>query len=523
MDPVAGDASRPDVDLVDVVALTRALVDIDSTTGREAAAGRLAEPAARRARLPRRRASRSAATGSTCSRRLGDDAAGRASPRTTTACRRSSRAASSAACSSAAACATPRASWPRRWPPPSGCGSAARRASACCSSSARSGAATAPAWPTSARPPASAILINGEPTDNRLGIATRGILRVRLVASGRAAHSSFPELGESAIDKLLDALMVVRGVELPDDVELGRTHYTVGLIDGGVAPNVVSPHADGRADVPHRGRRRRRCARRSTSSKGWWPSSTCSTFPPCGCTACPGFETAVFPVHDRRAAADATGACRSSSVPAPSTWRTPTTSTCRSTSCATPSTSTKRWPRGCCRRRASWCRRSAAARRYTRRRKRRTPTRSSHDSKMCSSLVAVALTVACTRATPEQQIVNDAAAALGGAERVSAVKTLVLEGTGTQYNLGQDLVPGASGQTFTVSAFKRTVDVAGGRARTELTRKPELHLLPGPGGAEAGRRHRRRRGLQRGRPTAPPRARPSPWPPIAARSCCTIR
>jgi acetylornithine deacetylase len=87
------------------------------------------------------------------------------------------------------------------------------------------------------------FLINGEPTDNRLGLATRGMLRVRLVASGRAAHSSFPELGESAIDKLLDALMVVRGLELPEDPELGRTHYTVGLIDGGVAPNVVSPHA----------------------------------------------------------------------------------------------------------------------------------------------------------------------------------------------------------------------------------------------------------------------------------------
>jgi acetylornithine deacetylase len=87
------------------------------------------------------------------------------------------------------------------------------------------------------------VLINGEPTDNRLGSATRGLYRVRLRASGRAAHSSFPELGESAIDKLLDALMVIRGIELPIDPELGRTHYTVGLIDGGVAPNVVSPHA----------------------------------------------------------------------------------------------------------------------------------------------------------------------------------------------------------------------------------------------------------------------------------------
>jgi acetylornithine deacetylase len=87
------------------------------------------------------------------------------------------------------------------------------------------------------------FLINGEPTDNRLGLATRGVLRVRLRARGRAAHSSFPELGESAIDKLLDALMVLRGVALPEDALLGRTHYTVGLIEGGVAPNVVSPHA----------------------------------------------------------------------------------------------------------------------------------------------------------------------------------------------------------------------------------------------------------------------------------------
>jgi acetylornithine deacetylase len=87
------------------------------------------------------------------------------------------------------------------------------------------------------------FLINGEPTDNRLGAATRGVLRVRLHATGRAAHSSFPELGESAIDKLLDALMVIRGLVLPDDPLLGRTHYSVGLIEGGVAPNVISPHA----------------------------------------------------------------------------------------------------------------------------------------------------------------------------------------------------------------------------------------------------------------------------------------
>ena len=87
------------------------------------------------------------------------------------------------------------------------------------------------------------FLINGEPTDNRFGLATRGILRVKLRASGRAAHSAFPELGESAIDKLIDALVDLRAIELPVDVVLGRTHYSVGLITGGIAPNVVPPSA----------------------------------------------------------------------------------------------------------------------------------------------------------------------------------------------------------------------------------------------------------------------------------------
>jgi acetylornithine deacetylase len=90
----------------------------------------------------------------------------------------------------------------------------------------------------------SRFLVDGEPTDNRLGRATRGILRLKLHAEGRAAHSSFPELGESAIDKLLDALIALRAIELPVDPALGPTYYTVGLIAGGVAPNVVSPSAE---------------------------------------------------------------------------------------------------------------------------------------------------------------------------------------------------------------------------------------------------------------------------------------
>ncbi|HYT68645.1 MAG TPA: M20/M25/M40 family metallo-hydrolase [Vicinamibacterales bacterium] len=94
-----------------------------------------------------------------------------------------------------------------------------------------------------AHPGGSRFLINGEPTGNRLGRATRGVLRLRLTARGRAAHSATPEHGESAIDKLLDALIRMRTLRWPGDPELGETFYTIGLIEGGIAPNVISPSA----------------------------------------------------------------------------------------------------------------------------------------------------------------------------------------------------------------------------------------------------------------------------------------
>jgi glyoxylase-like metal-dependent hydrolase (beta-lactamase superfamily II) len=86
---------------------------------------------------------------------------------------------------------------------------------------------------------------------------------------------------------------------------------------------------------------------------------------------------------------------------------------------------------------------------------------------------------ACTSATPEQQIVNDAADALGGAGRIQAVKTLVLEGEGTNGNLGQDMSPDATGQLFTVTAYKRAVDVGSGRSRTDQTRTPNFTYFQG--------------------------------------------
>jgi acetylornithine deacetylase len=90
----------------------------------------------------------------------------------------------------------------------------------------------------------SRFLVNGEPTDSRLGLATRGVLRVNLRALGRAAHSSQPERGVSAIDLLIDALVDLRALRLPEDPELGPTTYSVGIISGGVAPNVISPAAE---------------------------------------------------------------------------------------------------------------------------------------------------------------------------------------------------------------------------------------------------------------------------------------
>jgi acetylornithine deacetylase len=138
------------------------------------------------------------------------------------------------------------------------------------------------------------FLVNGEPTESRLGAATRGILRLKLHAAGRAAHSSFPELGVSAIDKLLDALVELRAMPLPDDRVLGKTHYTVGLIAGGVAPNVVSPSAE--AEVMFR-----TVGDGADIRKAIAPLESRVSIehvlevPPVRMKTVPGFETAVFP------------------------------------------------------------------------------------------------------------------------------------------------------------------------------------------------------------------------------------
>jgi acetylornithine deacetylase len=87
------------------------------------------------------------------------------------------------------------------------------------------------------------FLINGEPTENRVAIASKGALRVELTATGRMAHSAYPELGDSAIDKLIEALHRLRGMKLPSDPEVGPCTLNIGTIEGGRAPNVISDKA----------------------------------------------------------------------------------------------------------------------------------------------------------------------------------------------------------------------------------------------------------------------------------------
>ena len=87
------------------------------------------------------------------------------------------------------------------------------------------------------------FLINGEPTENHLALASKGSLRLELSASGRMAHSAYPELGESAIDKLVQALTRLRAMPLPEAEDVGPCTFNIGLIEGGRAPNVIPDHA----------------------------------------------------------------------------------------------------------------------------------------------------------------------------------------------------------------------------------------------------------------------------------------
>lgn len=109
---------------------------------------------------------------------------------------------------------------------------------------------SAGAYVASRNPRGSRYLINGEPTENKLALGSKGALRYELTAHGRMAHSAYPELGESAINKLLDALERIRRIPLPVDDVLGPSTVNIGTLSGGRAPNVVADEA--RAEVMFR-------------------------------------------------------------------------------------------------------------------------------------------------------------------------------------------------------------------------------------------------------------------------------
>ena len=102
------------------------------------------------------------------------------------------------------------------------------------------GARAANAHPIAAR---CEFMINGEPTDNVLGVGSKGSLRFFIKTTGVAAHSAYPEEGESAIEKLLDILQDVRQIEFPSDEFFGETTCNIGLITGGLKTNIVAPDA----------------------------------------------------------------------------------------------------------------------------------------------------------------------------------------------------------------------------------------------------------------------------------------
>jgi glyoxylase-like metal-dependent hydrolase (beta-lactamase superfamily II) len=95
------------------------------------------------------------------------------------------------------------------------------------------------------------------------------------------------------------------------------------------------------------------------------------------------------------------------------------------------------------------------------------------------ALLVVAVTAGCARSTPEQEIVNGTAAALGGRERILAIRTLAIEGEGMNGNLGQDMTPEATSQLFKITGYQRFTDVAGGRVRVEQTRTPNFVYFQG--------------------------------------------
>jgi acetylornithine deacetylase len=87
-------------------------------------------------------------------------------------------------------------------------------------------------------------MINGEPTDNDLAIGSKGAFRAKIKTRGKAAHSAYPEQGDSAITKLLDILADLRNADFPHGEFFGETTCNIGTLEGGSKINIIPAEAE---------------------------------------------------------------------------------------------------------------------------------------------------------------------------------------------------------------------------------------------------------------------------------------
>jgi acetylornithine deacetylase len=105
------------------------------------------------------------------------------------------------------------------------------------------------------RVPGLRFIVDGEPTDCRWVRGSLGVLAGALRATGRAAHSAYPERGHSALHDLIPVLDRWLSEPLPTDDDFGPTYLNVGKVEGGSAANVLAAEAEAlilaRCTVPH--------------------------------------------------------------------------------------------------------------------------------------------------------------------------------------------------------------------------------------------------------------------------------
>ena len=141
--------------------------------------------------------------------------------------------------------------------------------------------------------PGSRILINGEPTESTLSLGTKGALRLIVRTTGEAAHSAYPHLGRSAVDGLVRLLGELREIQWPSDPLLGETTVNVGMISGGVADNVMAPAAEARLMVRLVGDPEPVLTRLTEWAAGRATIEVGAIVPPVRLEVVPGFPTSV--------------------------------------------------------------------------------------------------------------------------------------------------------------------------------------------------------------------------------------